>query len=205
MRRSIEDILNNKYSEDYEEERRRKEEQDAEWYRQQLQKFREEQAAQGTRQPAANPIEPPRTDPEKRTDMRNIMDQAMQRTILSRTTGYDVSRLPEVLSFGNAASAARSEITRKNQEQERLRQMAPSLQKELERLQKTEMEWYRQEAEKGNTFGNEGYDRYVTAIDPAGTSEHGKAKKRIDEIKNLLAREANPQSTVVDEDAERMY
>lgn len=49
MRRSIEDILNNKYSEDYEEERRRKEEQDAEWYRQQLQKFREEQAAQGTR------------------------------------------------------------------------------------------------------------------------------------------------------------
>lgn len=77
MRRSIEDILNNKYSEDYEEERRRKEEQDAEWYRQQLQKFREEQAAQGTRQPAANPIEPPRTDPEKRTDMRNIMDQAM--------------------------------------------------------------------------------------------------------------------------------
>lgn len=65
MRRSIEDILNNKYSEDYEEERRRKEEQDAEWYRQQLQKFREEQAAQGTRQPAANPIEPPRTDPEK--------------------------------------------------------------------------------------------------------------------------------------------
>ena len=92
MRRSIEDILNNKYSEDYEEERRRKEEQDAEWYRQQLQKFREEQAAQGTRQPAANPIEPPRTDPEKRTDMRNIMDQAMQRTILSRTTGYDVSR-----------------------------------------------------------------------------------------------------------------
>jgi hypothetical protein len=205
LRRSIEDILNNKYSEDYEEERRRKEEQDAEWYRQQLQKFREEQAAQGTRQPAANPIEPPRTDPEKRTDMRNIMDQAMQRTILSRTTGYDVSRLPEVLSFGNAASAARSEITRKNQEQERLRQMAPSLQKELERLQKTEMEWYRQEAEKGNTFGNEGYDRYVTAIDPAGTSEHGKAKKRIDEIKNLLAREANPQSTVVDEDAERMY
>ena len=112
MRRSIEDILNNKYSEDYEEERRRKEEQDAEWYRQQLQKFREEQAAQGTRQPAANPIEPPRTDQEKRTDMRNIMDQAMQRTILSRTTGYDVSRLPEVLSFGNAASAARSEITR---------------------------------------------------------------------------------------------
>lgn len=81
----------------------------------------------------------------------------------------------------------------------------PQLEAELNSLTEQEMEWYRQEALAGNTFGNEGYDRYVTAIDPEGTTEHGQAKKRIDQLKSLIAQDEKPLNTDAVEDQARMY
>lgn len=197
MRRTIDEIRQGKYSEDVEKEKRRRMEELAEQNRKIIQEARESGRDQsGPTRPPIRPVErqpfTPPTVPE--------VSQAVRNTVLGRSTEYNPNQISQVAAFNAAVMDVRDDISRKKKEQETLTKNRPSMEQELEALQKKEMEWYRSEHEKGNTFGMEGYDRYVSTIDPNASTEHGKAKKRIDELIRLLTLEANPQSTEREED-----
>ena len=199
MRRTIDEIRQGKYSEDVEKEKRRRMEQLAEQNRNIIQEARESGREQsGPTRPPIRPVErKPPTVPE--------FSQAVRNTVLGRSTGYNPNQIQQVAAFNASVMAANDDISRKKKEQETLTKNRPSMEQELEALQKKEMEWYRSEHEKGNAFGMEGYDRYVSAIDPDASTEHGKAKKRIDELTRLLTLEANPQGTEREEDSATMF
>lgn len=201
MRRTIDEIRQGKYSEDVEKEKRRRMEELAEQNRKIIQEARESGRDQsGPTRPPIRPVErqpfTPPTVPE--------FSQAVRNTVLGRSTGYNPNQIPQVAAFNASVMAAKDDISRKKKEQETLTKNRPSMEQELEALQKKEMEWYRSEHEKGNAFGMEGYDRYVSTIDPDASTEHGKAKKRIDELTRLLTLEANPQGTEREEDSATM-
>lgn len=206
MRRTLEEIDQNQYSEEIEKEERRRLEQLAEQNRKVIQEAREsgkeESGPTAQTRPPIKPVErrpfAPATVPE--------FSQAVRDTVMGKSLGYNPKQVVPQLSFFKAAeTAARDEAARKKETQRSLTQDRPSMEKELEELQKKEMEWYREEHEKGNAFGVEGYDRYVSVMDPEGTTEHGKAKQRIDELTRLLTLEANPQGTELEDDSATMY
>src|SRR5699024_1773337 len=108
---------------------------------------------------------------------RNIQDVS-----LSNTLGYPAKNIPQVATFYAAEQNLQREIQQKKKQAEELTASRPALESERDEIMKREAAWYDKEAYLGRTFGYEGYDRYVDHIDPDGTTEHGQAKRRLDEI-----------------------
>lgn len=160
-----------------------------------------------TIQPVQEPQKPtfqmpvgPRVPTREERFNRNIQDVS-----LSNTLGYPAKNIPQVATFYAAEQNLQKEIQQKKKQAEELTASRPALESERDEIMKREAAWYDQEAYLGRTFGYEGYDRYVDHIDPDGTTEHGQAKRRLDEIARLLALEQNPENTASLEDSARMY